>query len=214
MNAQPSKPHKKLFKKALKRLKRLIIVTGFILLISALIIGVSRISIEVLNARFLQQITADLTPHLPQLSEENHKNTVSPNLNQKLNALALENQDWVGILEIPSLNLRLPVATQRNPTYTHAAPYVYSGSPYKKTFIIGAENYQSQFFHLTSLTDNAQIIFTDLLGQTFTYRVKGIGDIPRNADHLLRAKTEPWDLTLYTDSLSTYQRIIIRCTQE
>lgn len=214
MKAKDSKPPKKLFKKTFKRLKRLIVATGFLLLVFSLIIGIARISIEVLNARFLQQVTTSLSPHLPQLSEENYSDRVSPNLNQKLNALALENQDWVGILEIPSLNLRLPVATQRNPTYTHAAPHVYSGSPYKKTFIIGAENYQSQFFHLTSLTDNAQIIFTDLLGQTFTYRVKGIGDIPTNADHLLRAKTEPWDLTLYTDSLSTYQRIIVRCVEE
>ena len=108
----------------------------------------------------------------------------------------------------------MPVSAKQSDSYIHASPYVFSGSPYKSSFIIGGQNYQSQFFSLTSLEDNAQIFLTDMLGQRFSYRVRGVGDVPHGAEDLLRSQSEPWDLTLFTPSLSTYQWNMVRCVRE
>lgn len=127
-----------------------------------------------------------------------------------MNSVPVEHRDYVGILEIPSLDLELPVMLGVDSAPVPDAPNAWHGSVYTDSLVIGAVNYKSQFGRLAELRDGAHIMFTDMLGQRFHYRVAGVGDVPSDDGAALRAKPEPWDLTLFTPSFSGIQRILVR----
>ncbi|MCI6574620.1 MAG: sortase [Actinomycetaceae bacterium] len=127
-----------------------------------------------------------------------------------MNSVPVDRRDYVGILEIPSLGLELPVMLGVDREPVPSAPNAWYGSVYADSLVIGAVNYKSQFGRIAELPDGAHIMFTDMLGQRFHYRVAGIGDVPSDDGAALRAKPEPWDLTLFTPSFSGIQRVLVR----
>lgn len=115
----------------------------------------------------------------------------------------------IGILEIPALNLELPVISSWSYSTLRLAPCRYSGSAYKGDLVIAAHNYQSHFGGLRTLPEGSEVFFTDAVGNRFSYYVAVTEALtPWSVDDMTSGE---WPLTLFTCTLDSQNRVTVRC---
>ena len=115
----------------------------------------------------------------------------------------------IGILEIPALNLELPVISSWSYSSLRLAPCRYSGSAYKGNLVIAAHNYQSHFGGLRTLPEGSEVFFTDAVGNRFSYYVAVTEALtPLSVDDMTSGE---WPLTLFTCTLDSQNRVTVRC---
>ena len=115
----------------------------------------------------------------------------------------------IGILEIPALNLELPVISSWSYSSLRLAPCRYSGSAYKGNLVIAAPNYQSHFGGLRTLPEGSEVFFTDAVGNRFSYYVAVTEALtPWSVDDMTSGE---WPLTLFTCTLDSQNRVTVRC---
>lgn len=116
----------------------------------------------------------------------------------------------IGILEVPSLDLRLPILGDWSDELLKKAPCRYSGSAYTNNMVIAGHNSRAQFNKLNKLKEGDLIVFTDVVGNVFEYYVSAIevldGD---DVDGMLNG----WPLTLFMCTYDNLSRYTIRCEQ-
>ncbi len=122
----------------------------------------------------------------------------------------LDGNEYIGILEIPSLELSLPVMSSWSYPKLKLAPCRYGGSAYLNDLIIAAHNYPTHFGALGNLELGTAVIFTDADGNEFSYTVSAIEQLPSTA--LEEMKSGDWELTLFTCTLGGKARVTARCT--
>lgn len=115
----------------------------------------------------------------------------------------------IGILEIPALDLELPVISSWSYSSLRLAPCRYSGSAYKGNLVIAAHNYQSHFGGLRTLPEGSEVFFTDAVGNRFSYYVAVTEALtPWSMDDMTSGE---WPLTLFTCTLDSQNRVTVRC---
>ena len=115
----------------------------------------------------------------------------------------------IGILEIPALDLELPVISSWRYSSLRLAPCRYSGSAYKGDLVIAAHNYQSHFGGLRTLPEGSEVFFTDAVGNRFSYYVAVTEALtPWSVDDMTSGE---WPLTLFTCTLDSQNRVTVRC---
>ena len=115
----------------------------------------------------------------------------------------------IGILEIPALDLELPVISSWSYSTLRLAPCRYSGSAYKGDLVIAAHNYQSHFGGLRTLPEGSEVFFTDAVGNRFSYYVAVTEALtPWSVDDMTSGE---WPLTLFTCPLDSQNRVTVRC---
>jgi sortase A len=116
---------------------------------------------------------------------------------------------YIGTLEIPALDLKLPVMSEWSYPNLQIAPCRYSGSAYKSNMVIAAHNYQTHFGRLRELKVGDAVTFTDADGNEFEYEV---GDLeilqPTDVEEM---QDSGWDLSLFTCTLDGRTRVTVRC---
>lgn len=116
----------------------------------------------------------------------------------------------IGILEVSSLDLRLPILGDWSDELLKKAPCRYSGSAYTNNMVIAGHNSRAQFNKLNKLKEGDLIVFTDVVGNVFEYYVSAIevldGD---DVDGMLNG----WPLTLFMCTYDNLSRYTIRCEQ-
>lgn len=128
------------------------------------------------------------------------------------NEMMMINGDlYIGVLEIPVLDMILPIYMDYSYQKLYNAPCAYGGSLAKNDLIIAGHNYQSHFWDLQYLPTGADVYITNPSGQVFRYVVDVRESLYETELERLMAR-EDWDLTLFTCSFpdSTY-RTVIRC---
>lgn len=118
---------------------------------------------------------------------------------------------YIGILQIPTLELELPVISQWSYAALKQAPCRYSGSAYTGNLILAGHNYATHFGRLQSLHQEDTVIFTDMDGNRFVYKVVEVESLPDTA--VEEMEMGQWELTLFTCNYSRDRRITIRCEQ-
>ena len=122
-----------------------------------------------------------------------------------------DGQDYIGLLEIPALELKLPVISEWSYPRLRIAPCRYEGTAYKRNMIIMAHNYASHFGELNALQEGSAVIFTDIDGNRFEYLVELKETLdPYDVEGM---KASGWDLTLFTCTPGGSYRVTVRCTQ-
>lgn len=122
---------------------------------------------------------------------------------------SLGNVACIGILEIPALDLELPVISSWSYSSLKLAPCRYSGSAYKGDLVIAAHNYQSHFGGLRTLPEGSEVFFTDAVGNRFSYYVAVTEALtPWSVDDMTSGE---WPLTLFTCTLDSQNRVTVRC---
>lgn len=116
---------------------------------------------------------------------------------------------YIGSLEIPTLELSLPVMNEWSYSGLKIAPGRYAGSVYTHDIVIAAHNYVSHFGTIEKLSQDDTVVFTDMDGNVFTYQVLGTEYLSPNAvDDMISGE---WDLTLFTCTVGATQRVAVRC---
>lgn len=115
----------------------------------------------------------------------------------------------IGILDIPALDLQLPVISEWSYPALRLAPCRYTGSAYKGDLVIAAHNYQSHFGRLKTLSTGSEVIFTDAVGNRFVYQVAVIEALtPWSVEDMTSGE---WPLSLFTCTLDSQNRVTVRC---
>lgn len=131
------------------------------------------------------------------------------NSDMEMPVMEVDGRSYIGILEIPALQLSLPVISEWTYPDLRIAPCRYEGSAYKDHLVIAAHNYESHFGTLKYLENGDTVIFTDVDGNEFQYEVAARETImPTDIEGMTGGE---WDLTLFTCSYGGQQRVAVRC---
>ena len=111
----------------------------------------------------------------------------------------IDGYDYIGYLDIPSLELSLPVMSEWSYPQLKIAPCRYAGSVYL----------DRHFGRLKNLEGGELVRFTDVDGNVFDFSVTELELLwPEQTEEMLSGD---WDLTLFTCTLGGRQRVTVRC---
>ncbi|HWS43891.1 MAG TPA: sortase [Pseudoflavonifractor sp.] len=128
---------------------------------------------------------------------------------EPLVAVKAGGRSYLGILEIPALDLTLPILSKWSYPNLKAAPCRYRGSAAGGDFIIAGHNYESHFGQLKTLETGAAVLFTDADGAVYAYEVSEVEVLDGSA--VTEMSAGDWDLTLFTCTVGGAQRVTVRC---
>lgn len=121
----------------------------------------------------------------------------------------IDNIAYIGQLEMPDLQLVLPVISKTTGKLLQVAPCRYFGTAYHNDLVIGAHNYSYHFGNIGDLSYGSPVYFTDMDGNVFCYQVADIEILqPGDVEELCSGE---WPLTLYTCTIGGRTRITVRC---
>lgn len=115
----------------------------------------------------------------------------------------------IGVLEIPAIDLQLPVLSEWSYPLLQEAPCRYSGSVYMDNLVIAAHNYPTHFGKLKSLQIGDEVSFTDASGNRFEYKVAAVEAL--SAQSVEDMTSGEWPLSLFTCTLDGKNRVTVRC---
>lgn len=123
----------------------------------------------------------------------------------------IDGRSYIGVLDIPVLELSLPIISEWSYDALQIAPCRYSGSAYLDNLVIAGHNYRSHFASLPQLQPGDSVTFTDMDGNVFSYEVSSLETLSPYA--VSDMTSGDWDLTLFTCTVGGQSRLAIRCDQ-
>ena len=134
---------------------------------------------------------------------------LNPEMEMPEIALDLDGVACIGVLEIPAIDLKLPVLSEWSYPLLKKAPCRYSGSAYLDNLVIAAHNYRTHFGKLKELETGDEVIFTDAAGNRFEYKVAVVEALtPQSVEDMTSGE---WALSLFTCTLDGKNRVTVRC---
>lgn len=121
----------------------------------------------------------------------------------------IDGLNYIGVLDIPALNLSLPIISQWSDAALKAAPCRYVGSAYTNDLVIAGHNYRSHFANLKNVPEGSPVYFTDMDGNRFEYQVVLIETL--HGTDVEGMTDGDWDLSLFTCTMSGQYRATVRC---
>lgn len=131
------------------------------------------------------------------------------NPDMEMPEVQLNGLSCVGTIEIPALDLKLPVTSEWSYDLMKQAPCRYYGSIYQKNMVIAAHNSWFHFGRLSHLKEGQKVIFTDAKEHRFIYRVKVVEAL--SPDCVEEVTNGKYPLTLFTCTLDAKNRVVVRC---
>ena len=119
----------------------------------------------------------------------------------------IDGYDYMGILQIPALDLTLPVIADWSYPALQIAPCRYEGSV-DGHLVLSGHNFESHFGRLYDLEIGDEVRFIDLAGGITSYAVAETEVLEATA--IEEMVTGGWDLTLFTCTLSGQTRFTVR----
>ncbi len=213
----------------------ILMTMGVLLIFSALALSVFNIYDERRASESIIELRDELLPQIPNYSKtivipnpENQKNNEKKDNDKEDNdkedndlhdldpeaplpKVELNYFDCIGIIRIPAFSSELPVISDWSYYNLNFAPCRFGGSPYSGNFIICAHNYSDHFGHIQELSEGDDIIFTDVEGNNFFYKVDYV-DILQPTE-IEEMTSEDYDLTLFTCTFTGQARVTVRCSR-
>lgn len=128
--------------------------------------------------------------------------------NKEEKVVNIEGNNYIGTINIPILNLELPVMSDWDYNKMKISPCRYYGSIYTNDLVICAHAYDNLFGRIKKLNSGDLLILTDILGNEYIYEVKVI-EILSQYDVNKMIENE-FDLTLYTCTKDGLNRVTVR----
>lgn len=125
--------------------------------------------------------------------------------------LDLGGVEWIGLLEIPSLGVELPVSRDCNYKYMKSGLCRYSGNAAEGDMIVCGHNYRSFLQNLSDISEGDEVYFTDCSGRVYEYKVTQMQLIGGDRRDKLYEDQDDWQLTVFTCNYSGYSRYVVRC---
>lgn len=178
--------------------KSFIVIGWILLIIAAMIVGYG-----FFEANAAYTYSANTVSQL--------EDTMDKEIN-KLEEVEESGKIYIGLLEIPSLNLKLPILRNCTDENLRLAPCRFFGDIYQEEPVIfAAHNYPKFFGNLKDLKKGDLIYFRKLDGQRIRYKVKEIESVD-GTDVEGMTETD-YDLTLFTCNYAKDKRITVRCNK-
>lgn len=125
----------------------------------------------------------------------------------------IEGRYYIGVLELPTLGISLPVQTTWSESMLKASPCRYKGSAYTGDMIISGHNYTKHFSGLKNLLPGDEVVFTDANGNVFRYYVLETVIMDGTEVKRMERGSDEWDLTLFTCTYGGRSRLTVRCKE-
>ena len=130
----------------------------------------------------------------------------------ELPSVFVDGYDYVGVLTIPALDLRLPVMQDWSYPKLKIAPCRQYGSSRTNDLVIAAHNYETHFGKIGTLAVGDEVRFTDMDGIDNYYAVQKVEvHDPTDVDAV---KNSGYDLVLYTCTYGGKTRIVVFCDRD
>lgn len=201
-------------RKTRKKRSSILIFTGLLLIAAALLLTGFNLYEEHRAERSVDDILEQMNPQDPPVLREGEIPNYLLNPDMEMPVETIDGRDYIGTLEIPSLDLELPVLSEWNYPNLRVAPCRYTGSAYQGNLIIAAHNYPSHFGNLKHLQEGEMVRFTDVDGNRFHYQVVVRETLePTAIDEMQSEEDGMWDLTLFTCTIGGQSRVTVRCVQ-
>lgn len=121
----------------------------------------------------------------------------------------IDGHGYIGFISFPTLGLELPVMADWSDAQLKIAPCRYSGSIFTDDLVLMAHNYKKHFGPIRRLKAGDAVIFTDMDGGIYEYRVIAQEVLGPQAVEDMTAGD--YDLTLFTCTYGGENRITVRC---
>jgi sortase A len=188
------------------------IKSGSILMTIGLLLIVGAATLTFMNIRDEQNAGEESRKVLDALV-----NVIPENLTQQselyessvMQTVVIDGREYIGRLDIPAIEVSLPVLKDLSLADLKIAPCRYEGSFLTDNMIIGAHNFKTHFANLKKLVGNDEVIFTDVNAVKYVYRVVDIELLLYNESPKL--ESGDWDLTLFTCTPGGRNRVTVRC---
>lgn len=186
---------------------------GLLLLAAALFLGCRNVWEQEQAAQAAHSAAVQLQeaiPPPPPVPEADPPDTAQ-NTSQEsdIPVLPIDGNDYIGLLEIPVLELSLPILADWSNAHLKIAPCRYLGTAETGDLIIAGHNYKSHFGGLSRLQAGDEVRFLDVQGNVFSYTVSKIETIPGSG--VAEMEAGDWDLTLFTCTPGGKNRVTVRC---
>lgn len=163
-----------------------------------------------------QRVTALLEPKMLESFEQDFDllSTDAEMPSQEIDGYA-----YIGILEIPSLALKLPIMDRWDQERLKISPTYYSGSYHLDNLVLCAHNSQAHFGKVNQIKLGDEIVFTSVDDKVIKYVVTNlrvlketdVEEMITNQD--ANSAKEDWDLTLFTCTLDGKARFAVRAVR-
>ena len=188
-----------------------LMVAGVLLVLSAAVLAGVNV---VLDAR-AGSAAASVLEEFPVQAQAIDSSSLDPEASMP--AVKIQDNDYIGVVAVPALDLELPVMSNWSYARLDIAPCRYSGSAYADDLVIAGHSYRSHFSPLWQLSGGEEVIFTDTVGNVFTYEVTSVETVQPTDIELMVGDPDDadkgWDLTLFTCTYDSRARVAVRCSK-
>ena len=198
-----------------KRFGTFFLILGLLLIAAALVLFVyNRVDANragEASYEILTHLEDDLPPLHPARDEMQNEEAMPD--------IVIDGTQYIGILELPSLGLRLPVAESWNYSQLRVSPCRYTGSWLTDDLVICAHNYPQHFSPIKWIQPGAEVWFTTADGAVLHYVVQTRETVRPTAisemiDNDMNSESSAdWDLTLFTCNTGGQTRCAVRCVR-
>ena len=198
------------------RLKKgnLFIGLGLLLLIAALLLTGYNIYVGEQASKASQEIVEELQVQIPDEPETSLPNTIPE---REMPTIQIGEYRYIGTLEVPELDLALPIMEEWDDTRLRISPCRYAGSVYQDNMVLAGHNYAKHFSRIKRLPMGSEILFTDVEGNEYLYEIAWMETLqPDQVEEMTYQSGDPatdWDLTLFTCTTGGGSRVTIRCVK-
>ena len=131
---------------------------------------------------------------------------------REMPSIEIDGERYIGILEIPSVNLTLPIMGKWSYNRLRTAPCLYKGSVYQNNMVIAGHNYARHFRPIKNLPVGTKLYFTDGENRRFEYEIGWIEVL--DGTQVEEMISGDWDLTLFTCTYGGEARYAARCLKK
>jgi sortase A len=199
------------------KIGNIFIICGILLIAAALVLLVHNINVDMSAGDGAGEIVRQLDDSIPSQPENGDEDTTGMPVSKEIDTdrdmpeVEIGGNSYVGILDIPAIDLSMPVMSEWSYPNLKIAPCRYYGSVYSKDMVIAGHNYSSFFGELKDLEAGDKVTFTDAEGNEFNYEVDEIDLLsPWQVDEM---DSGEYPLTIFTCNYSGRQRVTVRCKE-
>ena len=194
----------------MNKLGKRLIKTGILLIIVSLAL-ITHNNYEEINAGKKSKLVLEEIKNNIIEEDNNITQTIVDNPTNKTETTNVNGYDYIGTINIPTLNLELPIMSEYDYDKLKISPCRYYGNINTNDLIICAHSYKTHFKYLNKLKQKDLVIITDINGNNYIYEVVTIEVLkPNQVSEMIN---NDYDLTLYTCTNDGQNRITVRCNK-
>jgi len=202
---------------------RVLSVIGLLLILAAIVWTVRNTVIQANAGEAVQAVVQQLYEQIPQAEPQTSEASAATavdlsrlpdymlNPEMPMPVVEINGLDYIGYIELPSLELTLSVCSTWDYDALNISPCRYSGSAYLNNLVIAGHNYSTHFANLSQVQPGDPVILTDIDGNVFRYRAVLVEVL--EATDVEKMTESDFDLTLFTCTIGGASRVALRCNR-